>query len=71
MSRIFISSVIIAVRYQGALVSRVELFKKLFILGWLRKSEVARDKERAEFNIFQDLFQSGNMEYIVLHLYRK
>jgi hypothetical protein len=71
MSRIFISSVIIAVRYQGALVSRVELFKKLFILGWLRKSEVARDKERAEFNIFQDLFQSGNMEYIVLHLHRK
>ena len=71
MFRIFISSVIIAVRYQGALVSRVELFKKLFILGWLRKSEIARDKERAEFNIFQDLFQSGNMEYIVLHLYRK
>jgi len=45
MFRIFISSVIIAVRYQGALVSRVELFKKLFILGRLRKSEVARDKE--------------------------
>lgn len=71
MFRIFISSVIIAVRYQGALVSRVELFKKLFILGRLRKSEIARDKERAEFNIVQDLFQSGNMEYIVLHLYRK
>jgi len=45
MLRIFISSVLTAIRYKGALISRVELFKKLFTLGLLRKSETARDKE--------------------------
>ena len=45
MIRVFISSIITALRYKGNVISRMELFKKLFSLSLLRKSEKSRDKE--------------------------
>lgn len=45
MIRVFISSIITALRYKGNVISRMELFKKLFSLSLLRKKEKSRDKE--------------------------
>ena len=45
MLRIFISSLLTTLHYQGKLISRSELFSKLFKLANLRKSEKGRDKE--------------------------
>lgn len=47
MIRVFISSLITALRYQGNVITRMELFSKLFSLSLLRKNEKSRDKEVA------------------------
>ena len=45
MIRVFISSIITALRYKGMVITRMELFSKLFSLSLLRKTEKSRDKE--------------------------